>query len=217
MEDLKDFMSNVFSGILVLCAIIITGFVIRQEMFPPEPQPAIQQVVENWQQLDLNGQQIGSDNAPVQIVEFFDYQCPFCKSVQPSVKAVQQKYPDKVSVFYEHFPLSGHEHAFSAAVAAECAAKQNKFSQFHDLLFSTQDQIGKISFDSLANEADVTNIASFNECIEAEQTAPIVESGLDLARELGVDAIPAFIINGKLITGALSEQRLEGLVKNALE
>lgn len=212
----KDKISLAFTGVLVTCAIIITSFVIRQEFFPPEPEPEIRQV-ENWQQLELNGQETGPEDAPVQIVEFFDYQCPFCKSVQQSVKAVQQKYSGKVSVVYEHFPLSGHEYAFEAAVAAECAAKEDRFAQFHDLLFSNQDQIGNIQYSNLANQANIEDITSFNKCMRSGQTAPIVESGLDLADELGVDAVPAFIINGKLITGALSEQRLEGLVKNALE
>jgi protein-disulfide isomerase len=212
----KDKISLAFTGILVLCALIITGFVIRQEFFPPEPKPQIRQV-QNWQQLELNGQRTGPADAPVQIVEFFDYQCPYCKSVQPAVKNVQQKYPDNVSVTHEHYPLSSHEFAFEAAVAAECAGKQGKFKQFHTLLFANQERLGRISYSNLALEANIDDITSFNQCVQNQQTVSVVEAGLDLADRLGVEAIPAFIINEKLITGAISEQRLEALVQTALD
>ncbi|MEX2455743.1 MAG: thioredoxin domain-containing protein [Balneolaceae bacterium] len=211
----KDKISLAFTGILVICAIVITGFVIRQEFFPPEPQLNTQQV-EKWQQLELKGQKTGPENASVQIIEFFDYECPFCKSVQPAVQAIQQKYPGEVSVAYEHFPLSGHNFAFEAAVAAECAGKQKGFKSYHDLLFTHQDQIGIIPYESLATEADLADMVSFKRCIEEEETAEIVQSGLNLAEEHQINSIPTFIINGKVISGALSEQQLEGLVRKAL-
>jgi protein-disulfide isomerase len=119
----KDKISVTFTGVLVCCALVITGLIVKQEFFPPEPKPQVRQV-ENWQQLELRGTRTGPEAAPVQIIEFFDYQCPFCKQVQPSVQAVAEKYPDKVSVIYEHNPLGGHEYAFEAAIAAECAGRQ---------------------------------------------------------------------------------------------
>lgn len=211
----KDKISLVFTGVLVICAIIITGFVIRQQFFSPESQPQLRQV-ENWQQLELKGQQTGFENAPVQIIEFFDYQCPYCKSVQPAVQAIQQKYASEVSVTYTHFPLSGHTYAFKAAMAAECAGRQDNFQSFHDLLFANQGQIGTFAYDSLATEAGVSDIAAFQRCMENEETAQIVESGLNLAKELGINAIPTFIINGKLISGDLPQEHLESLVEEAL-
>ena len=137
--------------------------------------------------------------------------------MQPAVKNVQQKYPDNVSVTHEHYPLSSHEFAFEAAVAAECAGKQGKFKQFHTLLFANQERLGRISYSNLALEANIDDITSFNQCVQNQQTVSVVEAGLDLADRLGVEAIPAFIINEKLITGAISEQRLEALVQTALD
>jgi len=155
----KDKISLVFSGLLVTCALIITGFVIRQEFFPPEPE--IRQV-ENWQQLKLNGQHLGPADATVQVVEFFDYQCPFCKSVHPAVVAVREKYPDSVSVNFENYPLSSHEYAFEAAIAAECAGKLGKFKSYHNLLFNHQEQLGDLQYGNLALEAGIDDITSFN-------------------------------------------------------
>lgn len=212
----KDKISLGFSGVLVVCALVITAFVIRKEFFPNEPEPEIQQV-ENWQQLELNGHRLGSADAAVQIVEFFDYQCPFCKSVQPNVSAVRKRYPDNVSVNFEHYPLSSHEYAFEAAVAAECAGRQGKFKSYHNLLFDHQEQLGDLQYDNLALEAGIDDTTSFNKCVVDQQTANIVEKGLDLADRLDINAIPAFIINDKLITGALSEQHLDRLIQVAID
>lgn len=199
----------------MLCALVITGLVIRQQFFPPEPEPAIT-YIENWQEFELAGYRSGTTDAPVQIVEFFDYQCPFCKSVQPAVAAVKKKFGKKVSVVHEHFPLSGHEYAFEAAVAAECAREQNKFKAYHKLLFANQERLGQLSYQNLAKEAGVASLSAFTRCIENQATGGRVVAGLNLAKKLEISAIPAFVINGKLVTGALSEQRLESLVEEEL-
>lgn len=200
----------------MICALVITGLVLRREFFPPEEaQPQVRQV-ENWQQLKLYGQRTGPPESSVQIVEFFDYQCPFCKQANPAVQAVKQKYPRQVSVVHEHFPLSGHQYAFGAAVAAECAGRQGKFTSFHDLLFSSQDSLGTLSYSRLAATANIPNTTAFGQCVENEETADIVEFGITLAGKLNVRSIPTFIINGMLVSGAVSEERLDRLVQEAL-
>jgi len=188
----------------------------RREFFPPESSPA-KRAVENWQQLEISGQRSGPADARVRIVEFYDYQCPFCKSVQPAVKAVRRQYPDQVSIVHEHYPLGGHEFAFGAAVAAECAARQGTFERYHELLFARQDSLGTVSYVRLADEAGIKDAESFRRCVEDEETAEIVESGVALGNQLEIGGIPTFLINGTLVSGALSEQRLEELVKQALE
>lgn len=211
----KDLISLFFTGILVLCALMITGLVVRKEFFSPEPEQQVRQI-ENWRQLEFQGQRKGPSDALVQIIEFFDYQCPFCKSVQPVVEAIMQKYPNKVSFIHEHFPLDIHEYAFDAAVAAECAGRQKRFSQYHDLLFAHQDQIGQLSYDSLAIEAGVQDTTTFNTCLKNKDTSFIVESGLGLAKKLRLNTIPTFLINGKLVAGALPQEQLEALVEESL-
>lgn len=211
-----DKISLSFTGILVVCAIIITGFVVHQKWLQPENIPELQQV-ENWQQLELQGWQTGPETAPVQIVEFFDYECPYCKTVQPAVQAVKQKRGSDISIAYTHFPLSGHTFAFKAAVASECAGNQEKFQSFHELLFAHQEVLGAVGYDSLAVAAGVSDIEAFKNCLKTKETAPIVQSGMDLAHELGINSIPTFIINGKLISGALPQSSLEDLIQHALE
>lgn len=182
----KDKIQLTFTGILVLCALVITTLVLRQQFFPREPEPQLR-IIENWQQLNMTTfYHSGPVDASVQIVEFFDYQCPFCKKAQPAVQAIREKYPKKISVIYVHFPLSGHQYAFEAAVAAECARKQDKFEVYHGLLFSKQKQLVSLSYDNLAKKAGVANIA-----------------------------VPTFLINGKLITDKYEQVRTDAAKKLA--
>lgn len=211
-------VSNILTGILVICALLITAMVVYQQFFLTvgESGPEIFNVPE-WQELDLKGHRTGDVDAPVQIIEFFDYECPYCQQANPAIQAIGQKYSQKVSLVYEHFPLSDHKHAFGAAVSAECAARQNRFEAFHKLLFLNQSELGNISYDSLAVEAGVIDMTSFSQCVDAEETNHIVQSGIDLANKLNIDGIPTFLINDKLIPGVLTEQQLESLIKEVLE
>ena len=118
---------------------------------------------------------------------------------------------------YEHYPLDKHEVAFKASIAVECARRQGKFKIFHQLLFANQDRLDILQYERLAQKANIGDRASFLNCIKSRQTKSIVRSGRTLAGKLGIDGIPAFIINDKLVTGAISKQRLEGLVEEALE
>ncbi len=216
---IKEIISYTFSGLMLACMLFIVAIFIRWEFFTPAIQQNNQQRIQqvnNWQQLDINGWQAGAGNAPVRIVEFFDYQCPYCKQVEPALQAVKEKYGNKINLVYQHFPLSSHSFAFEAAVAAECARRQNKFKEYHDLLFAHQKQIGRMSSDSLAVVAGIANLTAFKKCVESEATAKIVRSGKSLGTKIGVNSTPTFLINGTLVTGALSERQLIRFVEKAL-
>lgn len=204
-------------GILILCMLFFTGITIKNRFFPSgESVKLYMSDIKNWQELELSGYRNGTENAPVQIIEIFDYQCTFCKRVQPTVAAIKEKYGSKIAVIHEHFPLSGHQYAFGAAIAAECARNQGKFQVFHRLLFKNQNQLGNLSYVSVAQLAGVSNPKTFAACVKNQETKTRVISGLNLSKRLQVSAIPTFIINGKLVTGALSRQQLSTLVEEAL-
>lgn len=212
----KDFFSQAATIILVLCAVIITILVVRKELFPPAPIPN-ERTVENWQEIDFSGSRYNSEKEKVQIIKFYDYECPYCKQVQPAVEAVREKYSGKVSIQYAHFPLLAiHPYARQAAIAAECARKQHLFEPYHALLFARQEQLGTISYVRLAEETGIEDIPLFTSCLENEETVPIIEAGTDLANELNVSSIPTFLINGTLVSGTLSEKRLSGYIEEAL-
>lgn len=156
-----------------------TGLIVKNSFFTstsPSARTAHRQVkkrqVSGWQQLVLNGQRSGPEGAPVQIVEFFDYECPFCKASEPALKAVRQKYPKKVAIIHENFPLTSiHPYAFKASIAAECARRQNpgKFMSYHNALFARQDQLGQFSYVQLAAQIGIADTASFHQCLEAKK------------------------------------------------
>lgn len=102
------------------------------------------------------------------IIEFGDYQCPYCRASEAHLEAIRREYGNDVSLVYRHFPLSGHGSAYSAARAAECAGKQDRFWEFHELLYSTTGWIEDTSEGGLAGLAEQTGVVSveqFTRCL----------------------------------------------------
>jgi protein-disulfide isomerase len=211
----KKILYNIVTGLLVLCASIVAILIFQRE-FSQTTQSPSPLYIDNWESLEVLTKRQGSKEAPVQIIEFFDYQCPYCKAVEPSVQYILEKFPEEVSLRYAHYPLNSHSYAYEAALAAECAAIQNRFQSYHQLLFAHQEELNKINYESLAVSAKVENTKDFSKCLENRATFLIIENGMALASELDIDAIPTFLINGKLISGALSKFNFENIVKEEL-
>jgi protein-disulfide isomerase len=216
----KDKLSMGFTGVLTICALFIVGFIIQQNFFHKKPQPQIQKrIVKNWQQLKFKGQRAGPKDAPVQIAEFFDYQCPFCKSSEPALKAMRKKYPKEVAIVHINDPLNKiHQYAYGASIAAECVRRINPsiFMDYHDALFTRQNMLGHFSYAQLAFHVGISDTTTFNRCVKQKETAGILNAGKDLARKLNIHGTPAFLVNSTLIIGEVSKRQLNGLVKGAL-
>lgn len=210
--------SQFITFVLVVCAVIITILVIRREFNPKESTLTtfipIERPIENWKEIVKSNVELSS--APVQILKFYDYQCPWCKSVQPAINTVLHNYSEKISVQYIHFPLRIHAFAYEAAIAVECAKNQNGFESYHSLLFEGQEFLGELSYVDIAQDAGILDIPTFVNCVKNEETAHIVNEGLDLAKQLNVNSIPTFLINGTLISGALSEEQLDDYIKKEI-
>ena len=144
---------------------------------------------------------IGSKDAPITMVEFEDFQCPFCKASEDTVKKVRAKYGDKVRVVHMDFPLSFHSHSMDAANAARCANDQGKFWQFRDTLFVNQ---GKLAPEDLKATAKTLgmNTTQFNECLDKGKHADEIKKDLAAGEKSGVDGTPGFFINGRPLVGA---------------
>lgn len=211
---MKSGFSEAATGLLVVCAIVVSAAVVRREFFPApavaaqpdtEPRP-----VDNWAEIAATGQRMGPVGAPVQIVEFSDFQCPFCATFSTTLRKVRAKYPDRVAVLYRHAPLDAiHPHARRAALAAECAGEQGRFEPYHDRLFAQQDSIGVKPWARFAAEAGVPDTAAFSQCVREERRMPNVARDADLARRTGIDVTPSIVIDGTLVPGTLSEAELE--------
>jgi len=143
----------------------------------------------------------GASSAPVEIVEFSDFQCPFCQRAYPTVQEVLKNYGDRIHFVYRHYPLPGHPQAKPAAEAAACAAEQGKFWPYHDKLFSTAGKLGDAELKQDAVEVGL-NAAQFNNCVDGHKFRAQVETDMKAGEEAGVTGTPAFFINGRSVSGA---------------
>jgi protein-disulfide isomerase len=152
----------------------------------------------------------GPNTAPVQIVEFSDFQCPYCKKANSLVGQVLKDYGPKVQFVYKHLPLAMHPDAFAAAQASVCAGDQGKFWEFHDRLFETTD----LSVEALKKYAGELSldVAGFNKCLESESSRSAVLKDLAEARRANVEGTPTFFINGKQARGVGSVEDLKRLI-----
>jgi protein-disulfide isomerase len=214
----RNLLSNLATGVLVLCAVVVTAAVVRREFFPARGGGADMRTrrVDNWEALTSAGQWLGNPRAPVRIVEFSDFQCPFCAKTHPVLEAVQRRHPDRVAVLYRHFPLDAiHPYARQAALASECAAAQGRFAEYSAALFARQDSIGVKTWSRFAAETGVPDSAAFGQCFTAARALANVDRDARAGREADVQVTPTLVINGTLRPGAVSEAELERLVNEA--
>ena len=144
----------------------------------------------------------GTADAPVTLVEFSDFHCPFCKRVQSTLTKVLEKYPGKIRLLFRHLPLDGlHPQARSAAEASWCAQDQGKFWEYHDVLF---EQAPKAAEDDLKRYAERVglNTEKFASCLFQSVHHDAVQRDIDEVTKLGMSGTPAFFINGRPLSGA---------------
>jgi protein-disulfide isomerase len=205
--------------VLAICAIVVTAVVARQDVFPPHAESQSRgqvRQVQDWRAYGAAGHREGPMNAPVNIVEFADFQCPACRTFASTLKAIRSEFPREVAVTYRHAPLPIHPFAVAAAQASECAADQGRFKEFHDALFIDQGAIGLAAWTRFAQSAGVPDIAAFERCVDAAAPrAGLARDTTDAAR-LGVIGTPTVLVNGTAITGALSLDSLRALVRRTL-
>jgi protein-disulfide isomerase len=137
----------------------------------------------------------GPADAPITLVEFSDYECPFCKAAAPILKQVQERYPTQLRVVYKNFPLEAHPKAKPAAEAAMCALEQGKFWAYDQKLFEKAPQIGAEQLAPIAEEAGLDK-AKFEECLNSHRSAAVVQADLDAGKKAAVTGTPSFFVNG---------------------
>ena len=159
----------------------------------------------------------GNPNAPVTIVEFSDFQCPYCKSAEPALKQLLTKYDGKVRLSYRDFPLRElHPNAQGAAVAARCAGEQGKFWEYHDQLFLDQT---KLDAAALKEHARVVGLDEkrFDSCVASGKFQAPIQEDLDTAVRAGVNGTPGFFINGVALIGAQPASAFEQIIDSELK
>lgn len=156
----------------------------------------------------------GSTKPAVTIVEFSDFECPFCSEVQNTLKQVMQTYGKDVRLVFKHMPLEGHRNSLPAARAAYCAAEQDRFWQFHDALFASRN-LSPALFEEIANDLGL-GLPKFRACLDSEHSRTAIVKDIETARLFRIESTPSFIINGKLIKGAVSFADFQKIIEREL-
>jgi protein-disulfide isomerase len=158
---------------------------------------------------------LGPKDAPVTVVEFGDFQCPFCKRAEGTLKAMREKYGDKVRLVFMDFPLSFHNHAMQAANAARCAQEQNKFWPYHDALFADQSKLAPADLKATAKKLGL-NTKEFDACFDKGKYNAAISKDVAEGRKLEVSGTPTFFIDGRQLVGAQPLPKFEEIIDEDL-
>jgi len=154
----------------------------------------------------------GNKNASVILLEYSDFQCPFCGKVQNTISKLIENYQDRVAFAYRHFPLAFHQEADEAAIAAECAREQDKFEEIHQLLYENPKAQTLDDLKEYAREIKIKSPAKFDQCLDSERYRGLVNQDMKDGAELGITGTPGFFvglfdsksgeIQGEVLSGA---------------
>lgn len=201
--------------LLVLLALLIIGLFfssirsntppsflseLKKEQTPPLPlaKPTI----------TLADPSLGPIKAAVTIVEYSDFRCPHCAATEMELKKILQTYPDKIRLVWKDFPfLPPLNITWLTHVAARCAEKQNKFWEYHDLIFANQENLSREKLIFFARELKLDE-TQFVQCLDSGQTKPLVSRGFEEGQAVGVDGAPFFFVNGEKWTGEMTAETI---------
>ena len=225
----SGFQRPLIYSILLVCVFVlgmVSGFLIWGKGTPAvanngQSLPTPVQQVTRYPVEEGGNPSIGPADAPITIIAFSDYQCPYCQKWESEVyQRLLDDYPTQVRIVYRDFPLNSiHPEAAPAANAANCAGEQDSYFQYHDKLFSYELDLGKEAYLQYARELKL-DMDSFTACLESGRYEAEVTEDLNYAVELGVQSTPTFFINGLYLVGAqpyttfkkLIDQELAGVI-----
>jgi protein-disulfide isomerase len=157
----------------------------------------------------------GPANAPITIIEFSDFQCPFCARVNPTLDQVRKVYGDKVRIVFKDFPLPNHAQAPKAAEAAHCAGEQGKYWELHDRMFANQQALQIPQLKEYASGLGL-NVDAFNQCLDSGKHSSRVAESMKTGEALGVGSTPTLYVNGRPIVGAQSFDYFKAVIDEEL-
>jgi len=159
---------------------------------------------------------VGEKEAPIAIITFIDFECPYCQESYPIFKQITEKYAPAVRVVFKHLPFSNlHPQAMNAALAATCAQEQNKFWEYYDILFTTK-QLDDTSLYAYAKQLSL-NESQFSNCIKNKKYKQHIDQDSLDAVSAGMRGTPTYIVNGKIYEGVLSIQEWDTIILSNLK
>jgi len=185
--------------IAIAVAIIVIGFILMAR----EGQAPTDNGGQALRPIDMTDHVRGDLNAPVQIIVYSDFECPFCLRFAETMKQIEEYFKDQVAITFRHYPLFGHFNAKNAAEAAECAGQQGKFWEMHDKLFA-DNSAGQMSVEQFKQDAADLGLdqSKFNQCLDSGQFAGKVAEQKAEGDKAGVTGSPTIFVNGNIYPGA---------------
>ena len=201
-----DRAANMAIIALAACAVVLTAQnVHRFGLFRRDGRSVPAAQIEEWQSYANRGNRIGTAAASVTVVAFSDYLCPYCRELAVTVAGLQQRYRKDLAVVWRHLPLGTSRVSLDAALAAECAAKQERFEKMHIELFQNVDSLGRLSFARLAARAGIKDTVRFGTCMRDTATAKRIAEDVAAAEQLEAFGTPTILINGNQFNGLPSD------------
>ncbi len=238
MKNKNDVINYVLVGLLVIGAYFLGSYKTKYDLLrsgqaqvggnnkpaaeAAQPEKKTELTKEEWQEIIKDPFAVeGKENAPVTIVEFTDYQCPFCERyAQQTYPQIKKEYIDtgKVRYILRNLPLPFHKYSEEAAIAAYCAGKEGKYWEMHDKLFENQKEweTAKDAVSLFAKYGDQLGI-DIRACQKDDKVAEAVGKDLDLAKKIGANGTPTFFINGKMLVGAQPYSAFKSLIDSELK
>jgi protein-disulfide isomerase len=157
----------------------------------------------------------GATAASLTLIEFADYECPYCQQMQPAISKLEAEYKDKLAFAYKDVPLPMHSHAQKAAEAAHCAGAQNKYWEYHDILMQTK----ALEIPQLKSAAAglALDTKAFDKCLDSGEQSGAVKASTEEAQKLGLQGTPSFFLNGRFFSGIMTYDQLRQIVEEELK
>lgn len=219
MKITAQLVNNLVTGLLVTCALVVTGVVLKQQFASPPAPALVSARLESWQGLlDARPASLGSREGRIRVVEFSDYQCPFCADLEGKLEAFEARHPGSLSVIRYEYPLVDlHPDAMRAALVSKCASTGPAYPAVRRALFSQARQgLAGADLVRLAGRAGVHDVAGLQACLEDPATRARVEDDVATARRLGFKGTPVLVVDGDVITGSRDATELHAYLSDRL-
>lgn len=198
---MRSHVGVVADVVLIVAAVAVVIALFRDPTGASGSVPQGIEAVDNWDELRNAALWSGDSNATLQILEFSDMECPACRSFQPRLDMIRERYGGHVAVGLIHYPLPQHRFARISARVLECAAANDGDDPglLVNVLYAKQDSMGLKPWPSYLEEAGVTNIDATTACVQSDVQFDRIEKGLALGRDLNIGGTPTFVVNGWLV------------------
>lgn len=194
--------------VLVLCALTITFFIIKKEFSASNNR---QKKVEHWENLIRNERTVGNPNSDIKIILFSDYNCPYCKIMNSTLYDLLKSRNDIYIMYYE-YPGEHNKSSFEAALSSLCAGYQNKYLEYHKILFDRPDLLESKDWQKIAYLAGVEDQITFAKCLNEKLSEDELINEIAVAKNFDIKYTPSIIINGYLIEGSINKNDLQKII-----